>query len=179
MMTFDSPVTAAFTPMVISTLSRLAGSWCYRAAGQSAPVSSTTIANDAVYIPFWIPTTASFQSAYVYNGAGTLSGNVDIGVYSEAAVRLASTGATAVSGGSQIQRIAFGPLTLTPGRYYLAVSHSVSVAGEVFAFGATVVGGRESGCYFQATAHPLPTNATFATWVSKIIPVVAISQFAF
>jgi hypothetical protein len=180
MMTYDAPATGSITPAVISPFSRLAGTWAASTSiASTAPVSSTSVANDAVYIPFWIPQTAVFVSGLVYNGSAP-AGNCDIGIYDEAGNRLGSTGATAKSGASAIQRIALtASVTLTPGRYYMGYSESASTANSVFAWAAAVPMGRYVGMYRQATAHPLPNPATFATWASAIIPVFAISQHAF
>jgi hypothetical protein len=182
MMAYDAPATGALTPLVISVASRCAGTWTMSGAtGLTVPVSSTTVANDAVYVPVWVPQTAVFVSGYVFNGSAA-NGAVswDVGIYSESGTKLGSTGATAANSNSALQRAALSAsVTLTPGRYYIACAHSAAVANAVFAWAAQVPNGRWAGMYLQATAYTLPSPATFATWASKILPVFGIGQQAF
>jgi hypothetical protein len=180
MMAYDAPATGALTPLVISSISGHSGSWQLSASGGlSAAASATSVANDAVYVPIWIPQTAVFVSGYVYNGSAP-AGNCDIGIYAFDGTKLGSTGATAKSGASAIQRIALSAsVTLTPGRYYIAYSESASTVNSVFAWAAQVNNGKWAGMYRQATAHPLPSPATFATRASAILPIFGIGQKAF
>ena len=181
MMTYSAPDEGSVCPKVISPASRLAGTWSLTAAtALSAPASATTVATTASFVPFWVPETAAFVSAYVYNGSAP-GGNVDVGIYDAAGNRLGSTGATARSGASAIQRIALtGTVTLYPGNvYYMAISDSAATTNGTFAWSAQINNGKWAGLYRMTSAHALPNPATFATWASQVLPVFGISQFAF
>lgn len=179
-MTFSPPPNGIHTPNVISTASRFAGTHAMAAAGAAAPASATTVATTAVFVPFYVTETYTWTRGLVSNGSGTMTGNVDIGIYSEAGTRLASTGNTALSGVSVVQSIVFtSSVVLAPGRYYMAISYSAATANNAVAFANTVALGRYCGAYRQTTANPLPSTATFATWASQVIPAFAISQDAY
>lgn len=172
-----NPLTAVTMP-VISTLSPDAVLQERVGAATIAPVSvAWPTANQAIYLPFAIPSTATFKRGYVYNGA-TAAGSWDVGIYNEAGTRLASSGAVVMAGINVIQVLSLtANVTLTPGRYYMGLSNTLATA-TVFG-NAVNVTYRRSGLYTQATANPLPSTATFATWTSQILPYFGISQYAF
>lgn len=179
MMTFSDPPVGQHTPNVISTASRCAGSGCLPAAGTSY-ASATSVTTTAVFVPFYVTEAYTWTRGYVSNGSGTMTGNVDIGVYNEAGTRLASTGNTALAGVSAVQVIAFtSSVVLNPGRYYMAISYSAGTANNVVAIANTVTFGRYAGLYRQTSANPLPATATFATWASQVLPAFGISQYGF
>jgi hypothetical protein len=176
---YSPPEFVDFTMPVIWSFGPEAGGRERTAQSGATPASVTwPAANEAIYVPFVIPETATFGRGYVYNGA-TAAGNWDIGIYDEAGNRLASSGAVAMAGTNAIQVIAFtAPVTLAPGRYYMALSNSLATA-TVFAAAASLTF-IHHGPYLQATgANPLPNPATFATWASTIFPVFAVSTLAF
>jgi hypothetical protein len=176
--TFSPPALAAFTMPVIWSFGIEAMGRERIAQSGATPASVVwPAANEAIYVPFYISETATFQRGHVYNGA-TAAGNWDIGIYNEAAARLASTGAVAMSGINAVQTIAFtASVTLFPGRYYMALANTLGTA-TVFASAAALTF-IHSGPYLQLTAHPLPATATFATWVSTIGPCFAVSTLGF
>ncbi len=77
--------------------------------------------NLAVYSPISLPSAFTISRFLVLNGAGT-TGNVDIGLYSNAGVLLLSTGSTSRSGvGSLVQYINVTARSFPAGAYYLAL----------------------------------------------------------
>ena len=179
MMTYHRGGRGAITPLVISTCSRCAGTWPLTAnEALAAPGSSTSVANDIVYVPIWVPEQAVFVSAYIYNGSAT-AGNAEVGIYDTAGTKLGGTASTARSGNSAIQRIALSAsVTLTPGRYYIATVTSTSAANITWAWAAVLNNGKWAGLLTQSNAG-LPSPATFSTWSSKIVPLFGIGQQAF
>lgn len=172
-------------PSVISSASLWASySGALTAGGQGTPASATgPAANEAQYLPFMVTQTATFTRGFWWNGSvATNAGNVAVGIYDEAGVRLATTGAVAASGNSVVQSAAFAAsVTLSPGMYYMAISFSGAAgANATTANAASLPIGRSSGMYRQAVgSHPLPTNATFATWTSQVVPVFGITTTSF
>lgn len=144
-----------------------------------APSNATSSAtwpagNLAIYVPFtvWEPFTVT-HLAWV-NGAA-VSGNVDMGIYDEAGTRLTSTGATAQSGTNAIQIVDITDITLGPGLYYMAMSLS-SAVGTIWRNAPAVYLSIMSGVYEQASAHPLPANATFAAPAQTYIPAFCVAS---
>lgn len=171
-------------PSVISIASLWASySGAITAGGQGTPASATgNAANEAVYVPFMVTQTATFTRGFWWNGSvATNAGNVAVGIYDEAGVRQATTGAVAASGNSVVQSAAFAAsVTLSPGMYYMAISFSASGVNSTTANAASLPIGRFCGLYRQAVgSHPLPTNATYATWTSQVVPVFGVATTSF
>lgn len=123
-------------------------------------------ANRAIYMPLMLRAPFLVQKVWWANGT-TVSGNCDVGLYTEGGVRLFSSGSTAQATVSVIQSVALStPFLLTPGRYYLAMAMD-NATGHIIrmTFGATGYA-KEFGCAEQATAFVLPATATFATIAS-------------
>lgn len=140
-----------------------------------APTSSTWVsANRAIYIPFSLYAPATAYSIIVMKGA-TISGNMDVGIYTEDGTRLASFGSTAQATGiNRIQRFTFpSPLNLGAGNYYMAAVFNNATA-TVFrrAWSANV--GRIFAVYQQDSAFPLPARATFAINSSGFLPIMGV-----
>lgn len=76
--------------------------------------------NLAVYAPISVPSRFTVARFMVCN-AGTLTGTVDVGLYSESGSLLASTGNTARAGASAVQYIGIADQSFPPGKYYLAL----------------------------------------------------------
>jgi hypothetical protein len=119
-------------------------------------------ANMALFIPFKLTNPTTAKQLFIYNGA-TASGNVDVGLYTEAGVRLTSAGSTAQAGTNALQVFDIPDVTLGPGRFYLAMALN-NTTGTVF---RNTLGNAGQGNYLgmlkQDSAFPLPATATFAT----------------
>jgi hypothetical protein len=134
-------------------------------------------ANRAYYVPVRLVQPITITQIGWHNGSG-VTGNIDAGVYLPDGTRLFSTGATANNGTiSVMQWVNVTDFQLGPGLFYFAISTSsgimslhrcnmnVSVAGIL-------------GMVTQASAHPLPAQATFATAASGPWPLIVASQGA-
>lgn len=133
--------------------------------------TSTTwpVANLAVYMPVRFTAPMLISQFWVHNGA-TATGNLDLGIYSEDGIKLGSTGSTAQSGTSVLQVIDVTDFRIAAGIYYLAMSHS-STSGTASMLGSIVANrGRLLGLMQEASALPLPANATFAQLAQSVFP---------
>jgi len=137
-------------------------------------------AGNAYYYPIFVPDARTFTKAWWLNGA-TAAGNVDVGIFTIAgttATLVAASTAVAQAGISAIQvATTFGPVTLTPGLYYLAMSMSLATGtrwGSAPSFRLT----RIAGCYQRVSAHPLSTAGAGAVAQigSSVLPVFGFSE---
>lgn len=135
-------------------------------------------ANTAYFMPFTVE--QPFTVTQIFTYTQTSSGNIDMGIYAEDGTRLTSTGSTAASGTNTVQAVDITDITLTPGRYYLAMAvdnttHSAYRWSNNFGLEFQ----RATGCFQMASAFPLPATATFATLTSAYSPGVAITSRSF
>lgn len=178
---YSPPAIALRTPLVLAVNSPwcvFSGYWLGTGAGVPASATSPS-ANQAIYVPFIVTTTATFTRGFWWNGSAP-GGNTCVGIYDEAGVRQATTGSVASSGASAVQSAALSAsVTLTPGRYYMAIQFSAATANGTAGYGPTVLF-RMVGLFTQAVgSFPLPANATFATWTSFLLPHFGITQTSF
>jgi hypothetical protein len=153
--------------------------------GMGLPAGNTTAfatsawfsASTALFIPFVVNGSFSCKNIWFMNGA-VASGNIDLGIYTSAGVRVASIGSTAQAGTNAPQVVAL-VASLTPGDYYLAAALD-NIVGTCF-FGNTITnGGRVLGMAQMASAFPLPSNATFASIAVSSTPfLMGITQRTF
>lgn len=166
-------------PSFINSWSRwMNGNVQHSTASTGVPTAFSWTANVAVYIPLLLPWSYSVKRAFWYHGS-TISGHVDIGLYSKTGALIWSSGSTNNTGSSsQPQYVTVSPdLLLQPGKYWMAFSHDATTNQ---ALGATTAAntGRLSGLYQQATAHPLPAAATFAAYAGVGLPLIGITNTA-
>jgi hypothetical protein len=129
-------------------------------------------ANLAVFVPFWVPEPVVIYQMGISNGAA-VAGNVDLGIYDEAGVRLVSAGSTAQSGTSNVQVVNVADTTLARARYYLAAASDTSGATQKWLASAPAAGICQGlGILQMAAAFALPANATYAKCTSAFIPLV-------
>jgi hypothetical protein len=131
--------------------------------------------NRAVYCAVQVNSTiTAYQMAWI-NGA-TLSGTVDVGIYSDANVRLVSSGPQTQAGVSTVQTFDIADTVLTPGTYFLALA--VSSATSTFRnsnINANVL--RACGMYQQdsLSSGTLPNPSVPITISLAFCPVLAIA----
>ena len=122
---------------------------------------STVGANTALFLPFELDRPYLVTQLYVINGP-TVSGNIDVGIYSADGTRLVSNGSVAQTGGGADQIFNITDTLLGRGAFYLAVVLS-SGTGELYRYAPTGTDNyRTWGALTQASAFPLPATATFA-----------------
>lgn len=150
-------------------------------SANSSSVNSTTAwgsANRSMIVPFQLTDVFVCTTAFVLNG-GTLNGNWDVGVYSDAMTLLGHTGSQSQAGASTFQTAALS-LTLAPGRYWMAFSASSATAVyQAWLTGsasrARVMGIRQADSNFPLASSPTlvgtPTHSTLAMFgISQISP---------
>jgi hypothetical protein len=132
-------------------------------------------ANLAIFVPFRLTRPMVITKLFVQNG-GTVSGNIDLGIYDASGTKIVSTGSTAQAGTNGTQSIAVTSTELGPGLYYLAIALD-NTTGQVFRFTFSVCLDicKALGLAQQASAFALPANATFATIANNIVPVIGCS----
>jgi hypothetical protein len=168
-------------PVSITVISGRFSPMCHNAAYAAAIGSYASAAwpsaNRAQYYPIWLPWPYLVQRAFWCNGTST-TGNVDMGVYDATGVRLYSTGATAASASTSANQYVAVSWLLPPGLLYFALSCS---SGSQTLFRSTALTGavvRRWGGFEQASAHPLPTTATFAQYTSTYWPIFGVSRMS-
>jgi len=116
-------------------------------------------ANRALLIPFVLPRTATAYKIHVGNG-GTVSGNLDAGIYSAAGALLVSIGSTANAGTNVYQSLDIADTQLTGGTlYYVALVFDNATATPLRSqTNARVLAGL--GVREKATSFPLPDPLT-------------------
>lgn len=145
-----------------------AGGGQSRGGGASA---AWPVANSAIFVPIRLPKKRTVQAFGFFNG-GTLSGNLDVGVYTLGGKRLVSIGSTAQAGANVVQKVTLGtPFVLPAGAYYLAMALD-NATGTNFrsAPAAGLEYLKQIGLCEMAAAFPLPATATLAALTSNYEP---------
>ncbi len=130
-------------------------------------------ANLAIFMPFTIRVPTPVVRFFWANGS-TVTGNMDVGIYTPDGTRIASQGSTAQTGFASLLQFPTAISTkviLPPGPYYFGAACSGTTNAG---FGQTVTAaeGRMAGLLQMATAIPLPATATFAQWSGTLLPIV-------
>ena len=130
-------------------------------------------ANTAIYIPFRTSVPLIATAMYVQNG-GTLSGNLDLGIYTANGTRLVSSGSTAQSGTNTLQVVDITDTLIGSGLFYMAIAvdNTTATVGKI---AITAPLGRVVGLAQQATAFALPATATFAVFTQALCPNIGIT----
>jgi len=164
-------------PLGISTVTKYGVVDALALVGATSAAYVWPVANQACYVPVSIPFYFPVKHVWWANGS-VVTANMDFGIYTLDGTRLYSTGSTAQSGASAVQRVAPAtPFLLTPGSYYFALACSLATAANAFGISTVTTNeGRLTGCLQQATALPLPAAATFAQWASTGLPFCGISR---
>lgn len=129
-------------------------------------------ANLAIFVPIRITVAETLTHFWWENGA-TLTNNADIGLYTTGGVRLASTGSTARSGTSAIQRVS-ASLSIARGTYYLGFALAGTTGTMRRIAPANIGSTRALGIMSMATAFPLPDPVTFAAATTPYIPMIGM-----
>lgn len=144
--------------------------WSVTATGWAA-------GNQVLYIPFWVEQPGFTAKQMIVNNAGTVSGNVDVGIYDWAGNRLVSNGTTAMSGASVCQVFNITDTDLPPGYYFMAMQASTTAA-TFRTTGPNAQISRITGCRQDTTsAAGLPATATFTAYTAGLIPCFSVLGF--
>lgn len=134
--------------------------------------SAWPTANLALFVPFTISSPITVVQMGVSNG-GTVSGNLDVGIYDITGALLVSKGTTAQAGASAVQLLDITNTTLNPGTYFMAMAAD-NITGT---YNSTTTGDQRlwqvCGMQQMATAFVLPATATFANPGQAYVPAIA------
>lgn len=157
----DFPIVKNVDPVVLSPLNPQSLGAMLNAMGYAfTGATAWATANKAIFIPYSVGGIVTVKKMFVVNG--TVSGNIDVGIYDRNGVRLVSIGSTAQAGASVIQEFDIADTTLGPGLYYLACAMDNNT-GQVELVGPGSAQGKSMGIFEMTSAFALPATATFAS----------------
>jgi hypothetical protein len=148
-------------------------------ADQNSPLFGATAtagsawpgANRALYLPSVIEQVVTFKAiSFIVT---TQSGDLDVGIYNEAGVRLVSSGSTAVAAPG-VQVVDIADTTVGPGVYFLAMCVSNTTAAFIRVNNASP--GAMQACSIQQQSLgsvELPATASFASPANAYFPRLA------
>lgn len=168
--------TLTYMPLVVSSVSRNCIGNELAAVGAS-PSSNTLwgTANLAILIPLIVNESFVVTRGWIFTGT-TAAGNWDVGVYDSSFALLGHTGSVAEAGSQVLQDAALS-ITLSPGRYWLALSSDAAN----FSFGGMAPVGaprvRFMGVRSATGDFPLANTPTLATLSLAVIPSFGLSTY--
>jgi hypothetical protein len=168
----------ATTPLFIHPWTRYGPGHAVATEGSPGASTITWVANQAVYMPFYIPW--EYNVRRVFWGNGSVGGaNVDFGIYWPNGNKRYSTGSQAQSGTNVVQYLTPStPFTLAPGSYYFGFACS-GTTNTCYGNVVTTAGnGAIAGLLSQASAFALPDPATFATYGTPGMPFCGVTRTA-
>jgi len=170
----DFPEHMAFlaTRNVISTMGLHSWTGLNGSVAQTGSFNGT--ANRAYFVPVRIVLPIIVTQMGWHNGSG-ITGTVDVGIYLPDGTRLVSKGSTTQAGASVMQWVDITDTELGPGLFYFAISQS-ALGTTLHRLNLGAPFGKILGMMQQATAHPLPATATFATTATGGWPLIVASQ---
>lgn len=131
-------------------------------------------ANLAIYYPFVLRRQIVAAQLFWFNGA-TVSGNVDIGIYSADGARLTPSSSTAQATINTLQVVNITDTTIGPGLFRMGIAMNNttgtlnSIASGLLAFLSAC------GVTQQATAFALPATSTIATATFDYLPIFGLT----
>ena len=171
----DFPTIANVDQLVICPGSpQSVGGWLNGTQNVTSINTAWQTANKAAFIPFSVYAPITIVKMFVVNGA-TVSGNIDVGIYDAFGARLVSKGSTAQSGTSTIQTFDITDTLLQPGLYYMAIAMD-NTTGTLLQWTPTTNHASTMGLFEQATAFPLPSSFTAATYSMNRFPQLCLTQ---
>lgn len=145
-------------------------------AGQGLDPRQTSlvpVANRVIYIPVVLPVPIVAKRLFHLN-TGTISGNIDVGVYNDALAKVVSSGSTLMAGTGVLQFFNITDTSLPSGRYYFAVTVDNTLARFN---GPTLVAGQPGmmGIFMETTVgFGLPATATPVTGAAAAFTIVGM-----
>ena len=142
--------------------------------GASFSSSSWPLADRIIYCRLFIPEDFTVLRVW-WTNAGTVTGNVNVGLYTIAGTKLWELGSTAASGTNQIQYADMADQAHSAGEYFLAIQKSTT--GSLYAkttVGLNVVGMNGALRTEDAASFALPATATFAMPASAWTPLCGL-----
>jgi len=171
----DWPIMPQLAPNIVTNFEYDSIKVEHVAINGSNAATAWASANEAIYVPFRLPIAVRITELFWANG-GTIAGtNADLGIFRDDGVKVVSTGSTALSGASQIQKVNITDTDLPPGRYYMGFALSTNTATVQLMTYAAAVEARILGICAEASALALPSTATFATTTRAYSPMCGMT----
>lgn len=129
-------------------------------------------ANVALFVPFVVPEPVTVTKLWWAN-TSTVSGNLDIGLFSENGTLVVSSGSTAMATTNVAQTVDIADTVLARGRWYLGLACDTTAA-NIYCFTPAAGICQALGVVRQTSAFPLASNANpavFAVTTHAFIPV--------
>jgi hypothetical protein len=162
---------------VIHTITEEAlGSRTLRTNNWGGAVSTTWVANLAVFIPFGVSQPFLVREVFWFNGSAA-GANIDVGIYDTAGNRLASLGTTAQSTASTvITSAAFTDYTIAPGDYFMAFACN-GTTNTVGGWAPAANLAAAVGVGQMASAFVLPNPATIVPLTNALVPYFGLNGY--
>lgn len=140
--------------------------------GGSTPGNTVvwTAANEALFVPFVLHQGVVVKRLWAANG-NTVSGNIDVGIYSMDARLIRSSGSTVQATANALQFFDITDFYLGPGVYYIATALD-NITAILFRSSVSAVLEKAVGMAKMASAFPLPATATLATVTAAHLPII-------
>lgn len=144
--------------------------------GHGLTSATWPVANLAVFAPIRIYKPISITQLLFANGS-TISGNLDVGVYTLDGTRIVSTGSQAQSGSGSVMLFSITATLLGIGTYYIA-SAMDNTTGTSTRSTATLgaLMWKAAGLAEMTSAFPLPATATLATAANNYLPFASVGE---
>jgi hypothetical protein len=134
----------------------------------AAAAAAWPTANMAILQPFRVAHPFTTNRMETING-GTVSGNIDVGIYSADGKKLTSIGSTAQTGTSASQNFNYADYKFAPGLYFMAIAMN-NTTGQLDRWNISAHFLRAMGVYKMASAFPLPDVITFEAMSVAYLP---------
>ncbi|TXH55725.1 MAG: hypothetical protein E6Q97_08175 [Desulfurellales bacterium] len=149
------------------------------AASGAASQAAWSSANRAFGYPFRVTRTWTAVKGFYYAGT-TASGNVDIGIYTDAYAKIVSKGSTAHVGAGEVIEVDIADTPISPGLYYavLAVDNTTAQFTNITTGDSRLL--EALGCFVANGAFALPATITPAAVGGAVanIPIFGFSNRA-
>ena len=170
------PTVQRTEPVDISIYSPYAMAPAFKAMAAAIGTTTWPTANKAFFMPVPINQEVTIVKLFWQNG--TVSGNIDVGIFDPYGAKLAGVGPVIQSGTNLVQSVDIPPITLVPGLYYFGMAMD-NTTGSVTAAGFSAGICQAIGIFNQNTAYPLPVTGTYAAANgAQILPFLGASQRA-
>ena len=131
-------------------------------------------AKKVLYVPIRVPVPVLVDQLFVMNGSA-VSGNVDVGIYTLAGTKIASSGSTTQAGATQKQLFNVTNFMLGRGVYYMGVSldNTTGTLTRISAISAAVL--RAMGLLTETTgSFGLPATASLGSYADAYLPIMGV-----
>lgn len=146
---------------------------CFGAASQIPTSAAWPTANLAILQPFYLGEAKTLDKIHVPNG-GTVSGNLDVGIYDASGTKIVTKGSTAQSGTNTGQVIDVANTALSAKTLYYAALVLDNTTGTIFRISQAAALLAAMGAKQVASSFALPASLTYAALASAYLPMLTL-----